>query len=287
MDGIYLIDKPEGFSSYDCIRIIKKIFLTRKVGHSGTLDPFTSGLLVVLVGKATKFTEYFINEDKEYVGRISFGKSTDTYDKTGEVTEEKKEFHLTDEMINETFKHFQGSIMQTPPIYSAIEYQGLKLYQYARYNIDVEIAEREVFINEFKPIGKLKDNKLDFLASVSKGTYVRSLAYDFGRKLNIPAHLESLRRTKSGFFDVKDAYQIADLSSDIKPSVTIDEFAERFKKIVVLPYLERHILNGIHLDERQATVDEIISVYNEDDELLAIYKPIGEGKYKPLLIVKE
>lgn len=286
MDGIYLIDKPAGISSYDCIRKLKKVLNFKKIGHSGTLDPFASGLLVVLVGKATKLANIFINDNKEYTGTIYFSKATDTYDKTGKTVEEKTDFTLSEEEIKDTFKMFQGEIYQKPPIYSAVRYGGKKLYQYARDKEEIEVKKRLVEVIEFKPLSKLQNNKLDFSATVSKGTYLRSLAYDFGKSLNIPAHLYSLRRTRSGIFNVSNAYTIDKVTSNIKPSVTIEDYAKVLHKIVVKPYLEKHILNGILLDERQTTTKEYLSVYNIKDELLAIYKP-KENKYSPLIIVKD
>lgn len=286
MDGIYLIDKPVGLSSYDCIRKLKKALNFKKIGHSGSLDPFASGLLVVLVGKATKLANIFINDDKEYQGTIYFSKATDTYDKAGEIVEEKTDFSLTEKEIEKAFHKFQGEIKQKPPIYSAIKYGGKKLYQYARNKEEVEVKKRLVKIIEFKPLSKLINNKLDFSATVSKGTYLRSLAYDFGRSLNIPTHLYSLRRTRSGIFNVINAYNIDEVTSGLKPSVTIEEYAKRFPKIVVKTYLEKYILNGILLDERQTTIKDYFSVYNIKGELLAIYKPKG-NKYSPLIIIKE
>lgn len=284
MDGIYLVDKPVGISSYDCIRKFKKAFNIKKIGHSGTLDPFASGLLIILVGKATKLSNIFLNDDKEYTGTIYFGTSTDTYDKTGVITEEKKDFTLTDELIIKTFTYFQGKIMQKPPMYSAVKHEGLKLYQYARKQKNIEVKQREVVIKEFLPTSKLKNNKINFTSKVSKGTYLRSLAYDVGINLNIPSHLYALRRIKSGIFNVTDAYDISNINSDTKPTLTIEDYAKTLPRLVVKPYLEKHIKNGILLDERQTTIKDYISVYNIKDELLAIYMPT-DNKYKPLILI--
>jgi|SRR5690554_5132167 len=284
MDGIYLVDKPIGISSYDIIRKFKKALNIKKIGHSGTLDPFASGLLIVLVGKATKLSNIFLNDDKEYTGTIYFGTSTDTYDKTGAVVEHKNDFTLTDELIINAFNDFQGKIMQKPPIYSAVKFKGLKLYEYARKQENIEVKKREVFIKEFMPTSKLKENKITFTAKVSKGTYLRSLAYDVGEKLNIPSHLYSLRRIKSGMFSLGDAYSITDITNKIKPTLTIQDYAKTLPKVVVKPYLEKHITNGILLDERQTTIKDYISIYNIKDELLAIYMP-ADNKYKPLILI--
>lgn len=284
MEGIYLIDKPEGISSYDCIRKLKKALDFKKIGHSGTLDPFASGLLVVLVGRATKLSTIFLEEDKEYVGTIFFGKATNTYDSTGEVTEEITDFDLNNEIIDQTFKDFSGLIMQKPPIFSAVRHQGKRLYEYARKQEEVIIKERAAYIKQFKRMGSIKNNKVGFFSEVSKGTYLRSLAFDVGQKLGIPTHLDSLRRVKSGIFSLEDAYNVSEIVPGIKPSLTIEEYAVNLERLVVKPYLEKHILNGIQLDVRQTKTKNIFAVYNEKNKLLAIYRP-AKDKYSPFIIL--
>lgn len=284
MDGIYLIDKQVGISSYDVIRKLKKVLNTKKIGHAGTLDPFASGLLVVLVGKATKLSNLFINDDKTYTGSIYFGKSTDTYDKEGQTTKKLDDFNITDEDIIRAFNSFVGTISQTPPIYSAIKQGGKKLYEYARSNADVIIKKRTVTIYDFIQTSKLKDNITKFKVSTSKGTYIRSLAHDVGEVLNVPSHLNSLMRVKSGAFKLDDAYSYEDLDKVNKPSISIKEFAEGLEKVVIKDYLIRLIYNGVELDKRQNTTKNIFSVYTEQGTLLAIYMPKGD-KYKPLIIL--
>lgn len=284
MDGIYLINKPVGISSYGVIRKLKKVLNFKKIGHAGTLDPFASGLLVVLVGKATKLSNLFINNDKRYTGSIYFGISTDSYDKEGKIIDEVTSFTLTDEDILKTFNSFVGTINQTPPIYSAIKQGGKKLYEYARKNEQVEVKQRTVTIYEFIKTSLFKDNVVHFDVKTSKGTYIRSLAYDVGVKLNIPTHLNSLVRVESGMFDLKDAYDYELIEEVNKPTISLLEYAETLEKLVVEDYLIRLIKHGVLLDKRQTSTKNMFSVYNKNGELLAIYTPSGD-KYKPLIIL--
>lgn len=284
MAGIYLINKPKNITSYDCIRILKKIFPNTKIGHAGTLDPFATGLLVVLVGQATKLSNYFINDNKTYTGVITFGFSTTTYDYTGEIINQIEDFCLTKDEINYAITNFTGKINQTPPIYSAIKQDGKKLYKYARENKNITIPSREVIIDSFDLLDFI-NNQLSFRISVSKGTYIRSIAHDLGVKLNVPAHLSSLNRESSGIFKLNNAYELKDIDCDTKPSISLKQYAQTLPKVVVKPYLEQLIANGVILDHRQTDLKELFAVYSEDNKLLAIYMPY-KHEYKPLIIIK-
>lgn len=286
MSGIYLINKPNGISSFDCIRQLKKIFPKKKFGHAGTLDPFASGLLVVMSGKATKLSQILMAADKTYEGTIYFGRSTTTYDSTGETLEERLDFKLNNSLIDQTFNKFKGNIMQSPPLYSALKKAGKRLYQYARENVVVEVEPREVTVKKLLRTSDFKNNLVAIKAEVSKGTYLRSLAYDIGKSLDIPAHLATLIRTKSGSFCLKDSYLLAEITSASKPTISLSEFAEKLPKIVVEPNLERLVVNGIELDKRRVDFQEIFSIYNQDEKLLAIYQPY-KNRFKPLVIIGE
>lgn len=272
VEGIYLINKEKGITSYDVIRKLKRT-TALKIGHAGTLDPFAEGLLIVLIGKATKLSSLFLNSDKTYQGEILFGFSTDTFDETGKIVNKLDDFKLTEEAIDKAISALSGKNTQTPPMYSSIKVKGKKLYQYARKDETVEIPKREVFV-EFLNY-QLNEDKLTFEVQVSKGTYIRSLAHDLGILVNVPCHLKSLKRTKSGDFDLKDA-------NENKPYLTLEEYANTLDKLYIKPYLEPLVLNGVYLDERQTTTKNLFSVYLED-RLLAIYEPF-KGKYKPLII---
>lgn len=286
MNGIYLIDKPSGITSFDCIRRLRKILNTKKIGHAGTLDPFATGLLVILVGKATKLSDYLLSLDKVYEGVIFFGKSTDTLDLTGKTTRIKEHYTITEDNLKKAFKSLNGAITQIPPKYSAIKIDGRKLYEYAREGKDIELPKRDVFIHKFYPTTKLIDHEIGFYAHTSKGTYIRSLSESLGNALDVPTHLSKLRRTRSGVFKIEDAFSLDEINQDTKPTISLHEFAGSLPKVIIKPYLEMPVLNGIYLDHRQTDLNEMFSVYNEKGSLLAIYTPINH-QYKPIIILGE
>lgn len=207
MFGFINIYKPAEMTSFDVIAILRKITGIRQIGHGGTLDPFATGVLPVCIGKATKLIEY-LDDDKEYIAAIKFGADTDTYDLEGQITKtyDKK---ISKEELLFVLKDFDGEIEQFPPKYSAIKVNGRKLYEYARKGQQVEIKPRKVFISEIKLLDfDEKNQNAKILIGCSKGTYIRSVAYDIGQKLNCGGHLIALERTKAGRFCVKDAVKL-------------------------------------------------------------------------------
>ncbi len=212
---VVLIDKPLDWTSFDVVNkmryaILKKFNLKKfKVGHAGTLDPLATGLLLVCVGKATKTINQYQGLDKEYTGTFYIGATTPSYDLETTVNEHFTTDHITTEMILETARNFIGKQQQLPPIFSAVKKNGKKLYEHARKGENVEIKPRDIEIKEFE-ILSVDMPEVAFRVKVSKGTYIRSLAFDFGRALQSGAYLSSLRRTKIGNFDVNDAISIND-----------------------------------------------------------------------------
>ncbi len=274
MEGIYLVNKITGITSYDVVREYKKK-TNLKVGHAGTLDPFAEGLLILLFGRATKLSDTFINENKVYEGIIKFGFSTDTYDCTGNITNKIDSFQIDKKKLDKAIKSLSGHVKQTPPIYSSIKVKGKKLYKYAWKNEDVVIPERDVFINFLEY--KLENDELYFKVEVSKGTYIRSISNDLGEIIGIPCHLKSLKRLSSGLFKLGQE----------KTFISLIDYAKSLKKVVIKPYLENLVLNGIYLDERQTNLKCKFGVYTENNKLLAIYEPFKDKKYKPLIIFGE
>jgi len=207
---VLLIDKPLEWTSFDVVNKIRYAILKKynikkfKVGHAGTLDPLATGLLIICVGKATKTINSYQGMDKEYTGVFTLGATTPSYDMETEIDEVFSIDHITDEQIKNTAQKFVGHYMQTPPIFSAIKKDGKKMYEHARKGEKVEMKKRPVEIKEFE-ILKIDLPHVHFRTVVSKGTYIRSLAYDFGQELNSGAYLSLLRRTKIGIFDVNDA----------------------------------------------------------------------------------
>lgn len=210
---VLLIDKPLHWTSFQAVNKlrweirraydIKKI----KVGHAGTLDPLATGLLVICTGKMTKQIDTFQAQIKEYTGTFVLGSTTPSYDLETEIDQHFPTEHLTEELIHQTTQQFIGSITQFPPVFSAIKKDGKRLYEFARAGEDVEIASRQVHISKFE-ITRIDNLQVDFRVVCSKGTYIRSLANDFGKALDSGAHLSALRRTKIGDFDVANAISI-------------------------------------------------------------------------------
>lgn len=209
--GFLNIYKPKGLTSHDVVARLRKITKVRQIGHTGTLDPFATGVLPICIGKATRLIEY-LDDDKEYLATVQFGKNTATYDLEGEITAtfDKK---VTEEDVKNTLKDFEGEISQIPPIYSAIKVNGKKLYDYARQGQDIEIKPRKVTISkiELKEFDKTSQSA-KITVACSKGTYIRSIAYDLGAKLGCGGYLTALKRTKAGKFQVNTAIKLEDLT---------------------------------------------------------------------------
>lgn len=210
---ILLIDKPLTWSSFQAVNKVKYALKRKynlpksfKIGHAGTLDPLATGLLIICTGKFTKKIPELQGMVKEYTGTITLGATTPSYDLETEVDKTYPTDHITEELILETAKKFVGEIDQKPPVFSAIKKDGKRLYEHARKGEDVEIQTRKVTIHEFE-ITKIDSPKVEFRVVCSKGTYIRSLAYDFGLALNSGGHLSALRRTKIGEFSVEDAVE--------------------------------------------------------------------------------
>lgn len=210
---ILLIDKPLTWSSFQAVNkikyaLIKNLNLPKKfkIGHAGTLDPLASGLLIICTGKFTKRISELQGQIKEYTGTIVVGATTPSYDLETEVNETFQTEHITNELIYETTKLFIGEIDQFPPVFSALKKDGKRLYEHARAGEEVEIVSRKIEITEFE-ITRIALPEIDFRVVCSKGTYIRSLAYDFGKALNSGAHLTELRRTKIGSYSVDNAIE--------------------------------------------------------------------------------
>lgn len=209
--GFLNIYKPKGLTSHDVVARLRKITKVRQIGHTGTLDPFATGVLPICIGKATRLIEY-LDDDKEYLATVQFGKNTTTYDLEGEITAtfDKK---VTEEDVKNALKDFEGEISQIPPIYSAIKVNGKKLYDYARQGQDIEIKPRKVTISkiELKEFDKTSQSA-KITVACSKGTYIRSIAYDLGAKLGCGGYLTALERTQAGKFQVNTAIKLEDLT---------------------------------------------------------------------------
>jgi tRNA pseudouridine55 synthase len=212
MDSLLLIDKPKGYSSARVVNIIKKKLNVKKAGHSGTLDPNATGLMIVCTGKKTKELNELINVGKEYEAVMVLGARTKSFDLETEVEEVASAEHLSDQDILDNARLFTGEIVQYPPIYSAVKFKGKPLYKYARKNLEVEIKPKMVTIYELE-ITNINKPEVWFRVSCSKGTYIRSLVNDMGEKLGVGAYLKELRRTRIGEYKVENAIKIEDIIS--------------------------------------------------------------------------
>lgn len=270
MDGVIIIDKEENYTSRDVVNIISKIYHTKKVGHTGTLDPMATGVLVVCINKATKLVEILTDHDKEYLATFKLGVLTDTLDSTGNIISEEKAVFSKDEIIDAINK-IKGKYMQEAPIYSAIKINGKKLYNYARNGIDIELPKREVNIYSIELINldNDKDNSiLSIKCHVSKGTYIRSLGNDIAKFLGTHAIMTSLRRTKQGDFTIENSIKLG-LVSDNTKLISISDCLNNYHKVVAEGDLIRDIKNGKILDNCYNT-SEILFV-DGNNNALAIY----------------
>jgi tRNA pseudouridine55 synthase len=228
-DGVLLIDKGSGMTSHDVVAIVRNRLETQKVGHCGTLDPFATGLLLVVVGRGTKIQDLLMSEDKEYVGTIKLGQVTDTQDRDGIIIE-THEVALDNSAIIAAFAKFHGDFYQTPPMVSAIKKEGVPLYKLAREGKVVEREPRFVHVYAHE-IREIRAEEIDFRVICSKGFYVRTYAHEIGEELGCGAHLAALRRTKSGRFTVEGALTIAALKTSPKESIV--------NQIISLPDISR------------------------------------------------
>ena len=217
MFGFLNIYKPKGITSHDVVSILRKITKIKQIGHTGTLDPFAQGVLPICIGKATRLIEY-LQDDKEYIAQIQFGQNTDTYDIDGEVTENFDKKITADDLKN-ILPEFRGEISQLPPIYSAIKVNGKKLYDYARKGESVEIKPRKVTISKLELLDfDIEKQTAKIIVGCSKGTYIRSLSFDIGKKLGCGAFLSELTRTKAGTFNIENTVSLENLKAkeDVK-----------------------------------------------------------------------
>lgn len=279
MNGILVINKPRGMTSHDVVSRVRRILHTKKVGHAGTLDPMATGVLVVLVGKATKLSDRMLCEKKRYKAGFKLGVETDTYDITGKVLSEKP-VTVSREKISECVDSFRGKISQVPPMYSAIKVGGKKLYELARRGVTVERKPRDVEIYDISLCG---ENMLDICCS--KGTYIRSLIHDIGVHLGCGAVMTELARVASGNFCIENSVTLEELEHNgfDNCALSIDEVVDA-PKAMVGGENERKIKNGNVIDFEG--INGECKVFGADGTLLCI--AMGNGlKIKPDIMLYE
>jgi tRNA pseudouridine55 synthase len=229
-DGVLLVDKVEGMTSHDVVALIRRRLQIKKVGHCGTLDPIATGLLLLTIGRGTKVQDLLMSEDKEYAGTLTLGVTTSTQDRQGEIINERPVPALNENEIRAAFEKFRGDFYQLPPMVSAKKHGGVPLYKLARQGKVVEREPRLVHVYRYT-IDRIAPPEIDFSVVCSKGFYVRTYVHDIGEVLGCGAHLKSLRRTKSGRFDVANAISVGQIQN-----VSREEIVQR---ILSLPEVSR------------------------------------------------
>lgn len=276
MNGIIIIDKPENFTSFDVIAILRKVLKIKKIGHTGTLDPMATGVLPVLIGNATKIQDLIPNHDKEYCAKFKLGITTDTLDITGKVLSQTKSFITKPELMC-ALEKFNGEIEQTPPMYSAIQKNGVRLYDLARKGIVVEREKRTITIYKLNLL-EFNEEKQEgtMLVKCSKGTYIRSLCDDIGKILGCGAVLSSLRRTMACGFEIKDSIplniiqNIKDIYEDqsiLKKIIPVEKAFLCYSKVQVSQNQAKRFKNGGALDIFRVNLSDKI----EHGEILRVY----------------
>jgi tRNA pseudouridine55 synthase len=208
LEGLINVDKPKGYTSFDVIRKLKRILNMKKIGHTGTLDPLATGVLVICLGRATKLANVIEAEEKTYIADFVLGSKTDTYDSEGEIIE-KSDIKVSKKDVEEILDKFRGPIKQVPPMYSALKVDGKRLYELAREGVVIERKSRDVVISKLELLEFDEETQMGKLhCEVSKGTYIRSLIFDIGEELKTFAHMTGLRRTQVGEYKVEDGYTI-------------------------------------------------------------------------------
>ena len=222
MDGVILVDKSKGISSFGVVSKIKKYLKTRDVGHCGTLDPMAEGLMVICVNKALKIAKYLTEDRKTYIAKVKLGETTPTLDVEGEIVERKEVPFLSEEKIKEILSTFLGKSEQIPPIYSAIQINGKRLYEYARNNEKVDVPPRSIEIYNIEFIA-YKNNEIEFSVDCSKGTYIRTLCADIAARLETIGYMTYLRRVKAGIFDIKNSSTLENIENGEYKIVSIKD----------------------------------------------------------------
>ncbi len=268
ISGIININKEIGISSNKCVSLVKKALNTRKVGHTGTLDLEAYGVLPIVIGKATRVSDYLMDEKKEYITEAIFGKRTDTLDYSGEVLE-TSDLKFSEEKLLKNMESFKGEISQIPPMYSAIKVNGQKLYDLAREGIDIERKSREVSIYGFELL-EFDFPKAKFKITCSKGTYIRTLIDDLGEKLGSFAYVSSLCRSKVGDFNIEDSIKSQELLSMDKEDIlaklkAVDYALNSYKKVVLPESFFKQATNGMTMRVDEYYGDELVRVYVKDE----------------------
>ena len=309
IDGILIIDKPEKFTSHDVVARLRRILKTKRIGHTGTLDPFATGVLVMLVGKATRLAQFLDKDTKEYEAIVRFGFETDTGDRTGELRITNYELRdFSDEELEAALADFRGAIEQTPPMYSAKKVDGKKLYELARKGVEIERQPVKVAIYKLEILPQRTQRKTEMgiedqksktedhalRVACSAGTYIRTLAEDIGKKIGVGAHLAELRRTRAGKFDLSKAVTIEELETIVAAGNLNDYLISMNEAVAHLPQIvlsEKEIedtRNGkkLRLETSDFADNQTLRMIDAAENLLAIgFYKTEEKSIQPKLVL--
>ncbi len=290
MNGILIVDKPAGPTSHDVVSRVRKILQQRTVGHLGTLDPLATGVLPLVVGNFTRLAKFYLASEKAYTGVIRFGFATDTYDSDGEPASPVQEVALSREQVEQLASRFCGTIEQMPPPFSAKKIRGIPAYKLARRKEDVMLKPVKVEIKELEIVAVERD-RVRFRVRVSSGTYVRSLAHDMGQQMGCGAHLESLRRTAAGEFEIADAHLLEDIDEAVKSGQSEEVFLHPRKLLPQFPGVTAndetvaYIRNGRAVNLPDFSPARMVKVFCGQRELIAIATRVAGTLFHPEIVL--
>lgn len=294
MNGVINIYKNTGMTSFDVVAMVRRVAKMKKVGHTGTLDPAASGVLPVCLGKATKIIDYIMENKKVYRVNLKLGMVTDTYDLEGEVLREEDASHITKDEILNCINSFVGTIDQVPPMYSALKQNGVRLYELARQGIEVHREARKITIYSIENIKIESNDNIQMDVCCSKGTYIRSLCYDIGEKLNVGATMTALERIQNGTFTKEEAINIEDLTEELleKHIISIEKALDSFEKIIVNEKFSKLLRNGVKVFDNRIYSEEVefnklYRVYEDNGVFLGLGKRDEKGFKLEKLLIEE
>ena len=294
MNGVINIYKNTGMTSFDVVAMVRRVAKMKKVGHTGTLDPAASGVLPVCLGKATKIIDYIMENKKVYRVNLKLGMVTDTYDLEGEVLREEDASHITKDEILNCINSFLGTIDQVPPMYSALKQNGVRLYELARQGIEVHREARKVTIYSIENVKIESNYNIQMDVCCSKGTYIRSLCYDIGEKLNVGATMTALERIQNGPFTKEEAINIEDLTEELleKHIISIEKALDSFEKITVNEKFGKLLRNGVKVFDNRMYSEEVefnklYRVYEDNGVFLGLGKRDEKGFKLEKLLIEE
>lgn len=274
MNGVINVYKPAGITSFQAVQKIMKICNTKKVGHTGTLDPLASGVLPVCVGKATKIVDFIMNDKKTYKAELVLGLETDTYDREGKIIS-KKDVNLDIEHIQSVILSYIGEIMQEPPMYSALKTNGKRLYELAREGKVIERSKRKILIYDIK-ITQISLPFIEFIVTCSKGTYIRSLCHDIGKDLKVGAAMWNLERIQTGTFNIKDSVHLYKINNHNVSDfiIPVDKVLSNYEKLSFSNKYEKLLLNGVQLNNEyiigNIEMHKLYRIYIDEERFIGL-----------------